>query len=354
MYKISKLILAVFMCLAVASSVYAKRKEKVKVPLWMTDKNKAYPSSSYYTGVGDDANRDNAELKAVEELASIFGMDVNSSSAASKRMTLAEQEGKVSTGSNSSLSQNILTHVNQENLIGVEIKDSYYDEKHSTWYVLAVIDIEKVAQIYVDMINKNQLEMSLLLKQVATSEDKYTIDNYARLDFAKDIALVTDGLIKRLSVIKSSAATPLRKNEYAVASIQKKMRDYAINIPICIDVDKSIDTDGRIAKSIATALSSSGFNTTSGSNERYVVRCDIYLTDSESANGSTKFCEYAVDGVLTDSSIGEDLIPFNFNGREGSPTIENARQRAKNSIVKKMQATFVKQFNEYLQSLTSI
>ena len=104
------------------------------------------------------------------------------------------------------------------------------------------------------------------------------------------------------------------------------------------------------AKAFAEVMTNEGFNTTTGSNERYVINCDVMYDESQSSDGKTKFYNYTVTASLKDTSIGEELIPLSFTGREGSPTIENAKQRARNTIVNKIKQNFKVQFQKYLQS----
>ena len=46
------------------------------------------------------------------------------------------------------LNQHILVNVDQRNLIGIEIKECFLDEKKDTWYALAILDKNKASLIY--------------------------------------------------------------------------------------------------------------------------------------------------------------------------------------------------------------
>ena len=354
MYKVNlrkAAITALLLCAAVCSASAAKKEKKssAKMPDWTSNPSKTYPSSQFYTGVGQAVNKNEAELQAVTQIASIFGQNVENVTVASSRMTqfIASDNTNTNT-SDSSISQSTKNKIKQENLVGIEVKESYLDEKHNTWYVLAIMDKAKVSQMYTNMLNRNSQEIALLLGQVDASSDKYTLDNYVRLDFARELALVSDGYIKKLTVINPSSASSLESSLVSVSEIQKKAKDIAIKIPICITV--SNDSDGRIAKAFAEVLSAEGFNTTTGSNERYLINCDVLYDEGESSDKKTKFYNYTVTASLKDTSIGEELVPLSFTGREGSPTIENAKQRARNSIVNKIKQNFKVQFQKYLQT----
>ena len=348
MKRIGKLVFAALLLCGAAFSANAasKKKESGKMPDWTTNPGKSYPSSQYYTGVGQNVNKSQAELDAVTQIASIFGQNVQSTTVASSRMTQFIAADNTATNTNdSTISQSTKSKINQENLLGIEVKESYLDEKHNTWYVLAIMDKAKVTDIYNNMISRNAKEIDALRSQVATSKDKYTLDNFVRLDFARELALANDSYIKRLAVINPVAANKLQL--VLPSEIQKQARELAVKIPICINVTN--DDDGRIAKAFAEVMSGEGFNTTSGSNERYVITCDVSYDESESSDHRTKFFSYTVVAGLKDTSIGEELIPLSFTGREGSTTVENARMRARNTIVNKIKQNFKVQFTKYLQ-----
>ena len=358
MYKmrnIGKVVLTALLLCAVAFNASAKKKEEKKaasggkIPDWTNNPSKYYPTAQYFTGVGSARSRSDAELQSVTELASVFGQSVSGTTAASSRMTqFMGADGSYTNTSDSEISQSTKNKIAHDNLIGIEIRESFHDEKNNTWYVLAVMEKAKVTELYRSMIQKNQNEIALLRNQVAASTDKYTLDNFVRLDFARELALANDVSIKRLLVVNPSAGTAMQGVTTPAATLQKEARELAIKIPICIKVEN--DDDNRISKAFAEVMSQAGFNTTSGSNERYQILCDITYWDDKSSDGKTQFANYTVTGGLVDTSVGEELVPLSFTGREGSPTIENARQRAKSTIVNKIKQNFKQSFSRYLQT----
>ena len=356
--KIRKAILAAILLGAAIFSAGAKSKSKEKeqsgkkIPDWTNNPGKYYPSSQYFSGVGSGSSRSDAEMKAVTELAAVFGQNVQSNSAASSRMTqFIGNDNTALTTSDSEISQSVKNKIAHDNLIGIEIKESFHDDKNNTWYVIAVMDKPKVTEAYRSMISKNEAQIKLLRTQVATSSDKYTLDNFVRLDFARELAVANDNNLKRLLIVNPSAGSALQGTITPAATMQKEARELAIKIPICISVEN--DSDNRIAKAFAEVMSQAGFNTTVGSAERYKITCDVSYFDSESSDGKTKFANYTVTGGLQDTSIGEELVPLSFSGREGAPSADNALLRAKQTIVNKIKQNFKQSFNRYLQT-TSI
>ena len=166
MYKIrniGKVVLTALLLCAVAFNASAKKKEEKKaasggkIPDWTNNPSKYYPTAQYFTGVGSARSRSDAELQSVTELASVFGQSVSGTTAASSRMTqFMGADGSYTNTSDSEISQSTKNKIAHDNLIGIEIRESFHDEKNNTWYVLAVMEKAKVTELYRSMIQKNQ------------------------------------------------------------------------------------------------------------------------------------------------------------------------------------------------------
>ncbi len=324
----------------------AKSSKSAKnAPDWFFGESAAYPKSAYLTGIGSAPEKRSAEIDAINELVSVFGQKITSASSASRRMEMAQSKGLVASSDSSSLDQSILREVSQDDVIAVEIPEFFEAKNEGKWYALAVMSREKGSQIYSAMIAKNQNEIDSIVKEISSSKEQNTMLNYSRLDFAEEVAKVNEGYLKRLSVLNPTSAKKFDSN-YTPVQIHKLKADMAAKIPVCVWVSE--DSDGRIAKAFQEVMSSFGFNTTLGSNERYVISCKNHFTQGESANGKTQFCEYVAECALTDTFSGETLVPLSITGREGSPTYNNAEVRAKQKISAKIKSDFAGNFQKYL------
>ncbi|MCR5290453.1 MAG: LPP20 family lipoprotein [Treponema sp.] len=346
---------SVFLTACTSTSTAARSEASVSssgsvasAPEWITQPSLVYPNAKYFAYVGTGADRVSAELQAIQGIISIFGQSISTTTTATQRLKSAQEKGTVASSTNATLDQEVVKKVNQDDVIAIDIKESFHDEKRGTWYVLALMDRAKASSLYSAMISKNDTQIAYLREAVSSSKDVYTMQNYARLDFAREIAVITDTYIERLRIINSSEAAKFSNDALTAVAIKRAQQDIAKKIPICIKVTN--DTDGRIAKTFASTLSEYGFTSTGGSKERYVVNCDMQLASTTSANGKTHFCEYTVSGTLTDTSIGEDLVPFTFSGRDGSTTAQNAESRARTKIASLIQTNFTKALDAYLQS----
>ena len=348
--KMSFKILAGFFLLFLAScgsteNTAKSSKNSKNAPDWFFGESSSYPKSAYLTGVGSAAEKRSAEIDAINELVSVFGQKITSASNASRRMEMAQSKGVVASSDSSSLEQDILREVSQNDVIAVEIPEFFEAKNEGKWYALAVMSREKGTQIYSGMIAKNQGEIDSIVKKISTEKEPNTMLNYTRLDFAEEVAKVNEGYLKRLSVLNPTAAQKYDSN-YTPVQIHKLKSDMAAKIPVCVSVSE--DSDGRVAKAFQEVMSSLGFNTTLGSNERYLISCKIHFTQGESANGKTQFCEYVADCALMDTFSGETLVPLSIVGREGSPTYNNAEVRAKQKISAKIKSDFAQNCQKYL------
>lgn len=345
-----KCIAAILISLGLAgcgsSANVAKSSGKSKgMPDWVTGPSSAYPKTVYLTGVGDSVDKKSAEIDAINELVSVFGQTVTSASVASRRMEVAQQGGVVASSDSSALGQEILREIAQDDVIAIEIPEFFESKAEGKWYALAVMSREKGTQIYSEMIEKNQKEIDSIRNQIKSDKEPNTMINFSRLDFAEEIATVNEKYLKRLTILNTAAAQKFASISTPV-QIHKEKMEMASKIPVCVSVEQ--DSDGRIAKAFQEVMSSFGFNTTLGSNERYVIICKNHFSESASSNEKTKFCEYVAECALNDTFLGETLVPLSITGREGSPTYQNAEVRAKQKISGKIKGDFAKSFQKYL------
>ena len=321
-----------------------------KMPDWVTGPSDSYPKTAYVTGTGNAVDKRAAELDAISELVAVFGQKITAASLASRRMEHAQAAGVVATATASSLDQSVLREVSQDDIIAVEIPEFFESKQEGKWYALAVMNKETAANMYISMIQKNETEINAILNQYRADKDPNTLLNYARLDFAEEVARTNEKYLKRLVILNSEAAKQFESIATPV-QIHKIRMEMAAKIPICVNVDD--DSDGRIAKSFQEVMASAGFNTTIGSNERYVIQCFVHLNDGKSTDGKTQFCEYVVEAGLNDTFMGETLIPLSLTGREGAPSTEAAQSRAKQKISAKVKTEFADRFQKYLGDFTA-
>ena len=317
-----------------------------KEPSWITMPSKEYPSSEYLTGLGYGQTEEQAEISAIESLASVFGQNITSSSTATRRMAQVQGNVKTFTGSDAQFSQEIQRKVSIENLIGVRIAERYFDGKRH--HALAVMNKREASTMLGSTIINNNARIESLLKY--DSDDEFSFSTYAQLDLARETAVVNDTLLKRLDVVDSQKAAELRPQCKSAASIKKRMAEIAKQIPIYIEIEG--DSSGKqVKQAFAKMVSSSGFKTSDLANERYCITGTVSFSKREPKSGQTVQCVYTFDGRLRDTLLEENLLPISIQGREGSIDMDDAMLRAYRALEAKINTTVAPAFTNFLNSL---
>ncbi len=332
MSKVIRSITCIFL-LILCSNLYGADKG----PDWIYRPSKSYSEKYFFSAVGNSKDKSSAEVSAINNLSSVFGQSVKSN--------ITSALGVSTSYVSASLDQKVVRQVNHENLIGVDIRESWFDEKNATWYVLAVMDKDKAFDIYKSIIEQNYDTISLA-DSYTKSQKSSTIDGFARLYKASVLCADNEVFYNRLKVINLKKSEGVYKKEYAPSVINKSLKDYAYKIPVCIDITG--DESGLVHKAFSDVLALYGFNTVKGSNEKYVLKGAVELTESVGNNKSTFYCEYVVNADLKDTYAGEDLIPVSITGREGSPSKNNAKKRSISKACDKIKTSFTEQFLQFL------
>jgi len=299
-----KVIICLLVLLQAGSFAFAAKEKNVPaMPEWVSSPATVYPSDRYLQYVGYAAERNKAEVEALNGLAAIFGQSVKSDSLA--------QNG-------------------------------------TTWYAIAVLDKTKTADIYTDMIRKNAKAINDLLQKAEI--DTYSIEGYASYDFASDIVLENEGHIRKLSVIKPEAIKSLNVNVPSSKEIATRRLEIAKKIPICVLI--SGDEDGKIASVFSEVISSSGFRgSLDSTTARYVLTGSLTFEESVSSDNKTRKCRYNLETYILDTENDHQVCPFNLSGRDSHVQYSEAKNRAMKSLAKKIKVDFKKTFAEYLKSL---
>ena len=347
----TKRLILVLTLVALASSTFARKKDKAKPavtprPNWVDNASSVYPPESYIAHVGEGKSKAEAELAAVSGVAAVFSQNIKSTTKASKRMSEAAQSGKVAqTSVDSSISRDVQSSVDAENLVGVQIDGFWEDGKGSFWAV-AVLDKKKASGIYQQMIRKNTQEIAHLVDIDTRAADYYSLETYARYDFAREVAGQNEALLSRLQVIDLNAARQFEGSFASSRSLRGEAVGVARMIPVYVEV--AGDETGRLKTALEGVFTAAGFRTNDIKMERYVFKASAHFTRRDT--DSSVQCSYSVEGGLSDANLGETLVPLSISGREASTDFANAKNRALRSIEAKVQNDFASSFAVFLDN----
>lgn len=353
---LKKKIISVLMLAALAASVCgakpakaaskAKAGKPVPMPAWVNVPSSVYPSGTYIAAVGNARDRSTAEVKAVQGVAAVFRQKIDSTEKASTRMIQARKDGTVATAQLAEFDQQVLRYVNADDLIGIEVKEFWNDEKNSTWYAIAVMEKSKAASLYTDLIRANIASINRMTAGI----NENTIDSYAFCDFAVEVAEKNEEYYSRLSVISPASAEAVKGDMISPKKLHVRAMEIANAIPVCVIIEN--DVDGRFAQAFAGVLKGIGFKTTFNPGARYMISGKVSFEESKTSDNTNVRCRYSLDSYLTDTVEGRNVLPFAISGRESHTSYSEAKVRAVREIEKKITTEFGETLGNYTKQFS--
>jgi hypothetical protein len=316
---------ACVLCAACAASppANASAGNQQKTPLWVTDREAAYPNGEWLCAVESGRSKNEAEAAALSSLAQSFRVDIVASAKASQAFFSAAHKsgGKTmrETEEFSGFSREVNAVSQVAGLIGVE-RDAWVSPSGEVWAAARMNRAESAAR-YGSLAAENEKLIALLLANAQSMPE--TFDACANLAFAASVAELTDNYYAVLSVLRTETAG--KAPAYGGAgAIKAQLQTTARSVSVAVTVRG--DVDGRIGKAFAQVFASRGFRTGSGT-RAYTLRADFKTEDSAQAATDNVFIRYTLTAALTGPD-GKELLSWSKNDREGHLLREEARQRA--------------------------
>jgi hypothetical protein len=317
-------------------------------PLWVTDKEAAYPDKEWLGFVETGADRNAAEAAAMNALAQSFRVDILSATTANQTLVShISQNNKETIGESAEyrqFAQNITLLSQVSGLMGIE-KD-FWTGKDGTVYAMARMNRAECAARYRSEIETNE-KLIGLVKQKA-EEMAGTFEARANLRFAETVAELTDNLYSILSGLQKDGAG--QKAVYGSAAEVRLLKQEASAL-VAVEVRVNGDVDGRIAQAFSAVLSERGFMVAGEGAGRYVLEADFRVEDDPQAESRYAFVRFVLDGVLKNRD-GTKLVGIGENDREGHLLRQQAEQRAIRAAEEAIAGEgFAEKFDAYLDSV---
>lgn len=323
----------------------AKKAENKSPAAWIENPYSEYDTEKYFAAVGSDKYKNTAELKAVETLAGVFGRDVDSSRSAEISMSRTEAKDLSESSISSTLNEQITIEVDQEDLIGIEIAKSYYDEPHSTWYALAILDKEKTAALYSSLIEKNTKSINSYLNKAALLSDSLAlIEKFTYFYNAYRLTKINESFYPRFFIISPEKCKSTQQGKITSEEIRIKLDDVSSKLPIAVAV--SDDYNSTVQSSIEELLKSFGF-TLSSASPKYSLNAQIDRSFRRVQNPTMDYCEFSVSLKMTEKT-GAVLFPCSFSGRAGAKNKDLAEKKAFSEIGNKIKSEYKEIIETYL------
>lgn len=292
-------------------------------PQWVNSPHSKYNERQYVAVVGFGSRRDEAERAALANLAGIFGLSILDEQSINNIYWEAVRSGITAEWSQTTtIDRTITTSAAMSSLVGAEIRDVWHNGVN-TYYVSAVMNRARTAQIYTNMIMANQ-EMIANLTNVAT--DQNTMERFARYQLAAAAADINMSYANVLNVIGAPPVAGLRTgDEYRL-----KAANVAAAIPVRVIVEKREDVDraGRIHGAFSRAISESGLRTVTGQ-APYTLEVSLILSEVPFPGQQNVFVRYEIHANFIDARTRiAQMPPYNIDGREGHINLAQAENRA--------------------------
>lgn len=300
------------------------KQKKIKYPSWINEPYSIY-QTGYFVAVGNDKTKNSAELNAVSELAGIFSRDVKSNTVANSSMTQKEEDNISSLISEQNLNQQITVNIDQRNLIGIEIVETFFDDNKEQWYALAILDKQKAEKIY-----SKEIEASYKNINQNYNESINKTNNFDKLRYlykCKKEAQYVQSLIVRLQVINFEAAETIQRTDISENKFTIEFNNIANKIPIYIQVNNDLNNEIKIACS--DVFESYGFKIQEQANN--VLSVDLENNFRTVYNPDAVYCESNV--AIRLNLYGEQIVfPFNYTNRAAGKNQELAQKKEYNSL----------------------
>ncbi|MBQ7882235.1 MAG: LPP20 family lipoprotein [Treponema sp.] len=298
-------------------------------PKWITEPYSVYSRNDYIVAVGEGSTKLSAQNKALNGIATFFGQSVKSKIIASETYKKNSTNDKESSKNISTLIKDIGITVNQDDLLGIEYPEFYQDKKNDTWYVIGVMNLKKACELYTKKINNNEK----LIKALLQYDNKGSLIYISRLRKARSISIENEKMNLRIFFMDPNRIQKISK----ASEIEAELQSISEKLPIYIHIEND---DGIISSYCTELLKNRAFNITNEEEAVFQMNGTVEYLYSEKKDHNISFCELIFNSQLIDVNSSNIYVPLNITIREGSITKELARNRALNTLKKRLDEAF--------------
>jgi hypothetical protein len=184
----------VLMLVSALAAVFAQ-----DVPLWLTRRGAVFPPELYVTGVGEGRAAEEAQTRALAQIAQFFQTKVGDT----RTLLYTYNDALGAAAENTQSSQNTVIS-SEADFFGVEFADLYRDGT-GVYHALAYIDREEAGKKYEARIQANALVLSELLRRYENTANPRAA--LIKLAGARQLAVVTANYADMAVLLNSAAAS---------------------------------------------------------------------------------------------------------------------------------------------------
>ncbi|MGC8653967.1 MAG: LPP20 family lipoprotein [Candidatus Kryptoniota bacterium] len=309
-------------------------------PVWIDHPEKNYPSSDYLVAVGTGDSRKEAENVALANLSKIFESNIKLDETINSRYSeLIKSESQSSLENKTDVNKQISVSSNQI-LYNVRYPEAFTDNLGKV-YVLAVLEREPTAEIYMKSITDNERRIYRLINSGNDNSDP--LKKYAYYEAANVVSQVNNRLINQMRIINpgyqyaDTLNNPDKINELCKSAQER--------IPFVISV-RGNDSD-KVIPVIAGAVNQLGFPV--AQKGALKIQCSERVEEID-LNRPEKFVRWSYEFSILDST-GKVIISALENGREGHVTYGEAVARGQRTMNERITAKLKREIMAYFDKL---
>lgn len=301
--RVIKCIFLIAALILLGSNIEAKKKTVKDIkPLWLIDKEAAYPASKYVSRIAENTEEEQARATSITRIAEYFFQEISSNTLASQTMK-SEGEGKEVSITQELTKDSVIKTCGT--LRGVETL-TYFNKEDNKYYCLSYIEKEKAFNEFNTTIDKIKAEFYALLQ--TAKEEK---DDLLRLTYLNNANSYVSDLEKNifmaLCVSKDSSYF-----DSDLLAIKKLTGDRKL---LLSSIAFSIKTEGDIKNTVYNALvamiKKAGCRVQEGA--KYTVDASILTEEGEESAEDSPTLYFLQNGQLTLNIYSGDATYFTFD-----------------------------------------
>jgi len=327
-------------CASTSTSV-----KKGSAPAWVNDVYSVFKKEQYVAATGFGKNRAQAEANAIAALTSFFGQTVEVEKEAASSFQQAVVNGVMDSWlDTASMRTNVKTTASFENIMGVEIKEVWFDSK-DTYYAAAVMEKATGIKIYKELLDANNNAIANLMKE--GGKDSNSLQSVMCLYFAETLAKINEFYRNIIWLLGGETNDKILGPLYYRTEAMKIIKANPISVRI------SNDRNGRLFSAFASSFADYGFETSpsASARSRYALEVEVVLSPVSLPANPNVFSRIELTANLKDTKLNQFLIPFSFVSREGHTSQAEADNRCILAAERNINETFAGLLSDYLKQL---
>lgn len=306
-------------------------KGSYKTPSWVTETEHEYTKNNL-CAVGIASSQDQANSIAISNIGKIIKQKIES------EITVVNSEKLNSTGNaelSSSMNQIVRTSALIDNLVGVEIAETWID-RDGNYYSLAILNKAKTYLYYSQKISENEKTIKENINLISSDKDKFFI--YGKLQNAIKLALDNESYLDIIYAVNKASYTVTAKTMTKSNTIENIASDFARKISITIS---GLENEERTKNYFYKYFTSKGFSVNAPQQD-YIFEIDMKIENSSS--GELYYARYNFSANLKDLQTDSIIYSYSASERVAHKSNADANQKVAIRLEKKLNKEFDSDF----------